>query len=109
MALIEINLEEPALLESQTRTKKSTKDKSSKSSESGGSARGKVLGLLVLVAGVSLLAWKLRGGSDEEVEEFGVEDGFEETESSGAKGKIFGALGLLVALVGVGAARKRGE
>ena len=116
MALIEINLEKPALLESETRrgasgtetTKRTSKRRTSESD--GGSGLGKLLGLLVLVAGVGLLAWKLRGGSDdEETEEYGVEDEFEKSESSGGKGKLVGALGLLVALVGVGAARKRGE
>ncbi|WP_158055257.1 hypothetical protein [Halorussus halophilus] len=106
MALIEINLEEPALLESQTRSGGSKTEKKQKTSKRGG-GKGKLLGLLVLVAGVSLLALKLRGGSDEEQEAVGVEDEFEKSESGGGKGKLVGALGLLVALVGVGAARKR--
>jgi len=123
MALIEVNLEKPALVEEYrypgetTETETSGEQSRSKPDSSGGS-KAKILGLLGVLAGIGLLVWKLksRGGSDQT--EFGS-GGFGEqesepepeiggedrgSESGGAKGKVAGLLGLVVAVVGLAVA-----
>ncbi|WP_137286386.1 hypothetical protein [Halorussus salinisoli] len=128
MALLEINLEKPALVEEyqypgETSTgTQSTGDTTD--SESSGGGKGKLLGLLAVVAGVGLLVWKLksRGGTEQtEVTEFEEEQEYEHgpepdigqddvgsDESGGVKRKAAGFLGLVVAVVSlVSVARKR--
>lgn len=114
MAIIEINLEKPALVEERrVRGASSGQSKSaSRRSSSGGSGggRGKLLGLLAVLAGIGLLVARMRGGGETEVD-VGVETGSmdemdemdeDTTESAGGgMGKFVGALGLVVALAGV--------
>ena len=112
MAIIEINLEKPALIEERPgRGASSGQSKSSrKRSSSGGSSRGKLIGLLAVLAGIGLLVARMRGGGETEVDvgmKTGSMDEMDEidedtTESAGGgMGRFAGALGLAVALVGV--------
>lgn len=125
MAIIEVNLEKPALVEEhqypgqetvksgQTAAKSGpTTQKSSSKSDSSGGGKAKLLGLLGVLAGVGVLVWKLknRGGTEQthsgdEKYEHGPEPeiGGDETGSDegGAKGKVAGLLGLVVGVVGL--------
>lgn len=134
MAILEINLEKPALVEefpaertgwdrTETRTTDRTGSKRTRtrladrtgSKRSGG--KGKLLGLLVAVAGIAMLARRLRNrGSDTDAEfetaddteyEHGPEPEIGGDESGGRKRKVAGALGLVVTLVGVLAVARR--
>lgn len=123
MAIIEVNLEKPALVEeyqfpkdsavgsaveSETATSESGASESDESESSGG-VKGKLLGLLGVLAGVGLLVWKLksRGGSEQtdfedfDDPEFGDESDFASDDESGSKGMVAGLLGLVVGVVGL--------
>lgn len=114
MAIIEINLEKPALVEERrSRGASSGQSKSaSKRTGSGGSGgRGKLLGLLAVLAGIGLLVARMRGGGETEVDvgmETGSMDEMDEMDedatesaSGGGMGRFAGALGLVVALASV--------
>jgi hypothetical protein len=131
MAILEINLDRPALIEeyrfpdemdgSTGRAgSKSAKRTGSKSKSSGG-MKGKLVGLLVVVAAVGVAVWKLKsssGSKQTDFDEFDEEGDHEEGEyehgpdpdigadkkyevKRKAKGKVTGLLGLAVALVTV--------
>ncbi len=127
MAIIEVNLEKPALVEeyqfpkdsavgsaveSETPASESRASESDESESSGG-VKGKLLGLLAVAAGVGLLVWKLksRGGDEQtDFDEFETDDESETDESpeweieedgGSSKGKVAGLLGLVVAAVGL--------
>ncbi|WP_135826845.1 hypothetical protein [Halorussus ruber] len=124
MAILEINLEKPALVEEYQYPGEETEGPAEESpaestSNSSGGGKAKLLGLLGVLAGVGLLVWKLKNrGSTEQTdfEEFEEpdydEEGYEEDsyefesedESGGAKRKVAGLLGLAVGLVGLLAA-----
>ena len=123
MAILEINLEKPALVEEYQypgETTEEAAEESTADSSSSGGGKVKLLGLLGVLAGVGLLVWKLKNrGSTEQTdfEEFEEYDEksyeeesyeFESEESGGAKRKVAGLLGLAVGLVGlVAAVQKR--
>ncbi|WP_128477184.1 hypothetical protein [Halorussus pelagicus] len=136
MAILEINLEKPALIEeyqfptdssarttqSEVRERSETgqqSDDDSDESESSGGLKGKLLGLLVVAAGVGLAVWKFknRGGSEQtDFDEFETEAEFDADEGTevefetdgGGKKKTAGVVGLAVAVVGlVAAVQKR--
>jgi hypothetical protein len=126
MAILEINLEKPALVEEYQYPGEGTEgpaEESAAESSSSGGGKGKLLGLLGVLAGVGLLVWKLKNrGSTEQTdfEEFEEPDYDEESyeeesyefesedESGGAKRKVAGLLGLAVGFVGlVAAVQKR--
>lgn len=123
MALLEINLEKPALVEEyqypgETPAGSSEGTTSESGSESSGGGKGRLVGLLAVVAGVGLLVWKLknRGGTDQtDFEEFeseeyehGPEPEIGGDESGGRKRKVASVLGLVVAVASlVAAVRKR--
>lgn len=125
MAIVEINLEKPALVEehrSSTETTPHTESAgSSRKSSSSGGSKGKLVVVLAAVAAVGLLVRKLRnrggdsGTPDEprasETEyEHGPEPEIGGDESGGRKRRFAGAIGLVVALVGlVAVVRRRGE
>ncbi|WP_135854909.1 hypothetical protein [Halorussus salinus] len=128
MAILEINLEKPALIEeyqfpaessaghavaSESAESEATDSGASDSGGSGGS-KGKLVGLLAVAAGVGLLVWKLknRGGDDQtDFDEFETDDESEaddespeweiEEDGGSSKGKVAGLLGLVVAAVGL--------
>jgi hypothetical protein len=123
MALIEVNLEKPALVEEyrypgETTESEPSGERSRSKSDSSGGSKAKLLGLLGVLAGVGLLVWKLkrRGGSEQTEfgsEEFGEQESEPEPEigggdrggaSDGAKGKVAGLLGLVVAVAGLAVA-----
>ncbi|UPW01999.1 hypothetical protein M0R88_07865 [Halorussus gelatinilyticus] len=131
MAILEINLEKPALVEeyqfpedsavgsaveSETTTSESGASESGDSGSSGG-VKGKLLGLLAVAAGIGLLVWKLKSSGDEQTEFEDFETEAEDEDDSpeweieedggsggGSKGKVAGLLGLVVAVVGLAAA-----
>jgi hypothetical protein len=86
MAILEVNLEKPALVEeyqprnespAETARQSDVREESDLaadgSTDSSGGVKGKLLGLLAVAAGVGLLVWKLksRGGSEQtDFEEF---------------------------------------
>lgn len=131
MAIVEINLEKPALVEeyqypgetsertqsSASRSESSaSRSESVSGSKSSGGGKGKLLGLLALVAAVGVLFWKLKSGASgdqtgtegNEKYEHGPEPEIGGDESGGAKRKVASALGLMVAVATLGAAvRKR--
>ena len=130
MAILEINLEKPALVEEYQYANEtpagmqsigdwsasSSESKSSGGSESSGGGKGKLVGLLVVAAGVALLAWKLKSGGsggselqgDSDKYEHGPEPEIGGDESGGAKRKVASALGLATAVVSlVAVVRKR--
>ncbi|NEU58888.1 hypothetical protein [Halorussus sp. MSC15.2] len=123
MAIVEINLEKPALVEeyrysgetSEGTQSSATHSKSSSGSKSSGGGKGKLLGLLALVAAVGVLVWKRKSGgsggqsqSEEGQYEHGPEPEIGGDESGGPKRKVASALGLMVAVATLGAAvRKR--
>lgn len=117
MAILEINLEKPALIEEYQFPAESSAAPAVESSESdtgessSGSLKGKLVGLLAVAAGIGLLVWKLksRGGDQTDLNEFETEDETPEWETEadgdgGSKGKVAGLLGLVVAAVGLLAA-----
>lgn len=116
MAILEINLEKPALVEErrspgEARRSASERERSTDSGRSSGGGKGKLaLGLAVL-AGVAVLAWRLKsGGSDEhDSEEYdhGPDPEIGGDERGGVAGKVAGAVGLAVALASVAAAARR--
>jgi hypothetical protein len=135
MALLEINLEKPALVEEYQypgettvgETEPGEPSPGDASSGGGGGWKGKAVGLLAVLAGAAVLAWKLKGRSGTEqadFEEFEThESEMQETESEeyehgpepeigsdeggGAARKVASALGLVVALAGVAAALRK--
>lgn len=120
MALLEVTLEKPALVEEYQQSgtapvRSGTTAESESNSESSGGGKGKLVGLLAVLGGVGLLAWKLKArGSDTEQSEFGEtesehgpEPDIGADESGGAKRKVAGILGLVVAIASLAAARKR--
>ena len=132
MAILEINLEKPALVEEYQyanetpagtqstgdRSTPSGEPRSSGESESSGGGKGKLVGLLALAAGVGLLVWKLKSGGSEQTDfdEFESDEEYEHgpepeiggDESGGAKRKVASALGLVTAVVSLAAVvRKR--
>ncbi|NHN61095.1 MULTISPECIES: hypothetical protein [Halorussus] len=131
MAILEINLEKPALVEEYQypdRTPAGTQsaDESTSSegstsadeSASSGGGKGKLVGLLAVAAGVALLAWKLKSGGSEQTDfdEFESDEEYDHgpepeiggDESGGAKRKVASALGLATAVVSlVAVVRKR--
>ncbi|MFC4448787.1 hypothetical protein [Halorussus aquaticus] len=124
MAIVEINLKKPALVEEyrypgetsegtqSSATHSSSDSKSTSDSKSSGDGKGKLLGLLALVAAVGVLVWKRKsggsGGESEEEYEHGPEPEIGGDESGGPTRKVASALGLVVAVATLGAAvRKR--
>ncbi|MFC7081575.1 hypothetical protein [Halorussus caseinilyticus] len=124
MAILEINLEKPALLEEyqypgETTAKSGESPENSGATEPSSGGKAKLLALLAVVAGVGLLVWKLTNRGDTEqadLDEFEGEGEYEHgpepeiggDESGGAKRKVAGILGFAVAVVGlVGVVRKR--
>ncbi|WP_435180934.1 hypothetical protein [Halorussus sp. AFM4] len=131
MAILEINLEKPALVEEYQPAERTQADrqstgegstarsssgsKSSGGSESSGGGKAKLVGLLAVAAGIALLAWKLKGGSggselqgDSEKYEHGPEPEIGGDRSGGAKQKVASVLGLATAVVSLAAVvRKR--
>lgn len=125
MAILEINLEKPALVEEYqypggTTVGKTKPGESSRGdrSSSGGGGKGKLVGLLAVLAGVGLLAWRLkRRGSTEQSDFEDFEEQSQEYEhgpepeiggdEGGAKRKVASVLGLVVALVSVVAAVRK--
>jgi hypothetical protein len=124
MAILEINLEKPALIEEyqypeQTgRTASAGRGRASAASTSSGGNKGKLLGLLAVLAGVGVMVWKIRGrGGTEQTEfdEFEAESEYEHgpdpeiggDESGGRTRKVAGLLGFAVALVTVVAAVRK--
>ena len=113
MAIIEINLEKPALVEERQRRgasseKSASARKRSGSGRSGG--RGKLLGLLAVLAGLGILVARMRGGGETKVDvgmetgsmdEMDEMDGGDAGSASGGVGRFAGALGLAVALASV--------
>ena len=124
MAILEINLEKPALVEEyqypgETTAGKTKPGESSRGGKSSG-GKGKLVGLLAVLAGVGLLAWKLKsrksGSKQSDFEDFdeqsqqyehGPEPEIGGDQSGGAKRKVASVLGLAVALVGVVAAVRK--
>jgi len=115
MAILEINLEKPALIEeyqfpaesSSRPTVESESGDSEANDSSSGSLKGKLVGLLAVAAGVGLLVWKLknRGGDQTDFDEFETDDESPEwkteEDDGGSKGTVAGLLGLVVAAVGL--------
>lgn len=116
MAILQVNLEKPALVEEYRypdATSGGTAESAEASGSSGGRA-GKLLGLLAVAVGVGLLVWKRRrGGSEQsEFDDAGTEAEFEadvefEADSGGGKGKAAGVLGVLVGVVGLAVALQK--
>lgn len=129
MAILEINLEKPALVEEYQYPSETTVGKTEpgepshgerSSGDSGGGGKGKLVALLAVVAGAAVLAWKLKssGGSEQaDFEDFEPEEQSQEYEhgpdpeigsdEGGAKQKVASVLGLVVALVSVVAAVRK--
>lgn len=117
MALLEINLEKPALVEeyqfpSETPAgeavarKRATDRSESSRGQSSGGGKGKLVGLLAALAGVGVLAWKLKqlGGDGESVQSQEYEHGPEPdigSDEGGVTKKVAGLVGFAVALVGL--------
>lgn len=114
MALIEVNLKKPAIVEERPGSGESSAGRRSARAKptSGGGGTGKLVGLLAVLFGVGLVVIKMRGSDDTEMEtDVETESTYEpvepESESGGAR-KLAGALGLVVAVASVAvAARKR--
>lgn len=116
MALLEINLEKPALLEEYQYPGETPAESGEATGvESSGGGRGRLVAVLALV-GVGLLAWRLRGrgteqsdlGDFDEESETGPEPEIGGGESGSSRGRVAGLLGLAVVVAGLGAvARKR--
>lgn len=105
MAIVEINLEKPALVE-EYQFPDETSGRTSGTSQSSGGKAGKLVGLLVVLAGLGAAVWKLKQSGDDQ-SEFGEQTEFE-TEASGVGGKAAGAAGFAVTLVVLAlAVRKR--
>ncbi|USZ69435.1 hypothetical protein NGM10_06795 [Halorussus salilacus] len=108
MALIEVNLHKPAIIEERPGTGGSTdraRTAGKRSDSDSGGRAVKLVGLLALVVGIGLLAARLRGGGDTGVRagaEVGSMDETDESEGgSGGAGKVVGALALVVATASV--------
>ncbi|WP_276299881.1 hypothetical protein [Halorussus lipolyticus] len=112
MAILEINLEKPALVEeyqypARTTAESETPTEESAETDSSGGSKAKVLGLLGVLAGVGLLVWKLktRGGSEQtDFEDFDDPEFDDEeftSDEGGSKGKVAGLLGLVVGVGGL--------
>jgi hypothetical protein len=121
MAILEINLEKPAVIEEYQHPEKrgkSTSRTGTKSKSSGGN-KGKLVGLLAVLVGVTVMAWKLRGRGGTEQADF---DETSESETEGeydhgpdpeiggdkkyevkrkVKSKVSGALGIAVVAIGL--------
>lgn len=126
MALLEVNLEKPALIEeyqypSEMAERRVETAKTSKTSESStGGGKAKLVGLLAVVVGIGLLGWKLKNrgsGSESEQTDFeeeeyehGPEPDIGAEEGGRSKRKVAELLGLVVAVASLAAAaRKRRE
>ena len=129
MAILEINLEKPALVEEYQypgettvgRTESGEPSRGDTSSgDSGGGGKGKLVALLAVLAGVAVVAWKLksrRGAEQSDFEDFESGEQSQEYEhgpdpeiggdEGGAKQKVASVLGLTVALVGIVAAVRK--
>ena len=112
MAILEINLEKPALVEEhrspgEAGRSASERERSTDSERSSGGKGKLALGLAVL-AGVAVLAWRLRSGDSDEYEsneyDHGPDPEIGGDERGGVAGKVAGAVGLGVALASVVAA-----
>lgn len=129
MAIIEVNLRKPALVEEHPGRTESTTGSGIRGAASGaidrsgrsrggssGGGKAKLVGLLAAVVAVGAVAMKLRGrggdGDENQSQEYehGPEPEIGGDESGGRMRKVAGLLGLVVALASVGAAaRKRRE
>jgi len=109
MAILEINLEKPALVEERRYPGASESEAERQPSDDSGGGRGKLLGLLVVLAGVAALAWKLKSGGSEYEHEEAYEHGPEPEigGDDGMRSKVAGVVGLAVALVSLVAAVRR--
>jgi len=110
MAIIEINLEKPALIEERRYPGASGSASESSSASSSGGNKGKLLGVLALAVGVAVLAWKLKSGGSDDYDSEEYEHGPEPEiggERSGVRGKVAGMVGFAVALVSVVAAVRK--
>ena len=130
MAILEINLEKPALIEEYQypdetgRPASASRGRASAESTSSGGNKGKLLGLLAVLAGVGVMVWKLKSRSGTEqtdFDEFDQEEEFDEEgeyehgpepeiggdESGGRTRKVAGLLGFAVALVTIIAAVRK--
>jgi hypothetical protein len=119
MAILEVNLEKPALIEEyQYPGESSGRSKSSSNQSSSGGGKGKLFAVLAVVAVVGMLAMKMKssgkggeakhsGGDQEEYEhgpdpEIGGDKKYEVKRK--VKSKFTGILGIAVAVVGLAVA-----
>jgi hypothetical protein len=137
MAILEINLEKPALIEEYQYPEKRSESTSqtgataSGSKSSGGGMKGKLVGLLVVLTGVGAVVWKLKGGGSTEQTDFdefdegtgmGEESEYEHgpepdigadesdiggNENEGRTRTVAGLLGFVVAVVAVVTAARK--
>ncbi|WP_135829816.1 hypothetical protein [Halorussus halobius] len=122
MAILEINIEKPALVEEyrspdemRERVAATGRDRSTSDDRSSGGSKGKVVAALAVLAGVAVLAWRLHsGGSDDGDDspgdgeyDHGPEPEIGGDERGGVRGTVAGAVGLAVALASVVAAVRR--
>lgn len=125
MAILEINLEKPALVEEYQYPGETTVGETAPGethrgdADGGGSAAGKLVSFLVVLGGAAVLAWLLRrrGGAEQtDFEDFDTDQSREyehgpEPEiggdsGGGAKSKVASLLGLVVVVAAAAAVRK---
>ncbi|PSP54955.1 hypothetical protein BRC82_08160 [Halobacteriales archaeon QS_1_67_19] len=106
MALLEVNLEKPALVEEYQSPGETAGDSTADATVDPSGGKGKLLGLLVLLAGIGAAGWKLKhrgtDGGDSATEgdesESESETEFDADESGGVARKIAGVVGAAVVL-----------